>query len=237
MKSFLLLGQSNMAGRGDFEDVPSIYNNLCFMLRNGRWQPMSEPINPDRSVVEPFSKEGNLHSGRCLAASFADDFAKHYNEKVGLIPCADGGTSLEDWQVNGLLYDHAVMQAKLAMRTSQLIGILWHQGEAECSREERATTYIERFLPIINGIRCELGVYDIPVVLGELGHFVKDREKVPPYFDTVQEALNTLGKRYDMATASAEGLGCRPDGIHFHSAALRELGHRYFAAYRSIVRD
>lgn len=35
MKSFLLIGQSNMAGRGDFGEVPEIINNKCFMLRNG----------------------------------------------------------------------------------------------------------------------------------------------------------------------------------------------------------
>lgn len=37
MKSFLLIGQSNMAGRGDFGEVPDIKNKKCFMLRNGRF--------------------------------------------------------------------------------------------------------------------------------------------------------------------------------------------------------
>lgn len=36
MKSFLMLGQSNMAGRGDFGEVEEINNPLCHMLRNGR---------------------------------------------------------------------------------------------------------------------------------------------------------------------------------------------------------
>ena len=54
MKSFLLIGQSNMAGRGDFGEVPEIINPNCFMLRNGKWVPMSEPINPDRSIFNYF---------------------------------------------------------------------------------------------------------------------------------------------------------------------------------------
>ena len=66
MKAFLMIGQSNMAGRGDFGEVPPIENPNCFMLRNGRWIPMSEPINPDRSPFIYF------HSGIGLAASFAD---------------------------------------------------------------------------------------------------------------------------------------------------------------------
>ena len=35
MKSFLLIGQSNMAGRGFVHEVPSIYNERIEMLRNG----------------------------------------------------------------------------------------------------------------------------------------------------------------------------------------------------------
>ena len=50
MKSVLLIGQSNMAGRGDFGEVPEIQHPRCFMMRNGRWVTMSEPINPDRPV-------------------------------------------------------------------------------------------------------------------------------------------------------------------------------------------
>ena len=52
--SFLMMGQSNMAGRADFNEVEKIENSLCFMLRMGNWVEMSEPINVDR---------GGLHSG------------------------------------------------------------------------------------------------------------------------------------------------------------------------------
>lgn len=34
--SFLLIGQSNMAGRGDLADVAPIENKQCRMLRMGR---------------------------------------------------------------------------------------------------------------------------------------------------------------------------------------------------------
>ena len=51
MKSILLVGQSNMAGRGYLDAVPTVYNENAFMLRNGRWQLMTEPIHFDRSVA------------------------------------------------------------------------------------------------------------------------------------------------------------------------------------------
>ena len=85
--SFLLIGQSNMAGRGDIGQVKPIRNPLCYMLRMGRWQPMCEPVNPDRAIFE-----GRFRSGISLAASFADEYARAYQRPVGLIPCADRRT-------------------------------------------------------------------------------------------------------------------------------------------------
>ena len=83
--SFLLIGQSNMAGRGLLNEAETIDTAHIKILRNGRWQPMFRPINPDR----PFS-------GVNLAESFAEQYAQAYGVDVGLIPCADGGTALSN---------------------------------------------------------------------------------------------------------------------------------------------
>ena len=56
---------------------------------------------------------------------------------VGLICCADGGTEPDQWQPGEPLFDHAVYQAKLAMRSSQITGVLWHQGESDCCCHQR----------------------------------------------------------------------------------------------------
>ena len=77
--SFLMIGQSNMAGRGCMDDVSRIENPDLFMLRNGRWQPMCPPVNPDR----PFS-------GISLAESFADAYQKDYDGREHK-PDARGG--------------------------------------------------------------------------------------------------------------------------------------------------
>lgn len=37
VQSILMIGQSNMAGRGAIKDVEPIKNGKCFMLRMGRW--------------------------------------------------------------------------------------------------------------------------------------------------------------------------------------------------------
>lgn len=231
MKSFLLIGQSNMAGRGEFVEVPEIINSKCFMLRNGKWVPMSEPINPDRSIFNYF------HSGRGLSASFADEYAKYFNEDVGLIPCADGGTKLSQWMPGEILYDNAVNNAKLAQRTSEIVGILWHQGENDSHFEEDANTYQQRFTEMITRLRKDLGNEKLPVIVGELGRFAASYQNGKlKYMDIVNEALRTMPFVIEnCGFASSEGLTDRGDSIHFNSVSYRIFGKRYFNEYLNVV--
>ncbi len=232
MKSFLMLGQSNMAGRGDFGEVEEITNPLCKMLRNGRWQPMREPINPDRAIF------GYYHSGVGLAASFADEYAKRFEEPVGLIPCADGGTSISEWQPGELLFDNAISNARLAQRTSEIVGILWHQGENDCVSLQNVAQYREKFNRTISGVITQLGLpASVPVVIGELGDFVDKWEGGRfRYVNELNPVLKSLAEESpSRAFVSVQGLTCKYDGIHFNSASYRELGKRYFKAYLGIL--
>lgn len=230
MSSILMVGQSNMAGRGDLGQVKPIRNLLCYMLRMGRWQPMCEPVNPDRGIFE-----GRYRSGVSLAASFADSFARHYQSPVGLIPCADGGTEISQWMPGELLYDHAVMQTKLAQRTSQLRAIIWHQGESDCLQDAAVSAYRERFLRMITSLRKDLGTETVPVILGELPWQLTQKVNTQGREKKLNAILRELAREVPhCAIASSEGLTMKPDGLHFDSEACREFGRRYFEAYLSI---
>ncbi len=234
MKSFLLIGQSNMAGRGDFGEVKPIRNPKCLMLRNGRWQPMNEPICFDRGI-EPVGKFG-FHSGVSLAASFADRASEYFNDYVGLIPCAEGNTSITEWQSGELLFDHAIALTKLAMRTSTLSGILWHQGENDSVSEISANNYYSLFMKMYNSLFDSLGIGKIPFIVGELGEFTANYPPAPcKYYKTVNASLHRIANEIPYgAIATAWGLTCRCDSVHFDSKSLRILGVRYFEAYKKV---
>lgn len=233
MKVFLMLGQSNMAGRGDPREVAPLSAKHTFVLRNGKWQSMTEPINFDRPIC--FEGKMGTNSGIGPAASFARAFADFYGEDTGLVPCAEGGSSLDDWAPGGQLFLNACFQAKLAANVGELTGILWHQGEAECSDKEKAGSYAERFLHIMSELNKFLGT-DLDIVVGELGEFFKRHPGKPQYVDTVNQALHTLAEEHDnIAIASSEGLADRGDLLHFSAEAQREFGRRYFEAYREMI--
>lgn len=224
MDSVLMIGQSNMAGRGDMTDVPPIRDPHCFMLRNGRWQPMREPINPDRPIFE-----GRYRSGVSLGASFAQSYARHFESNIGMIPCADGGTALAEWMPGQLLYDHALLQTKLAMRTSRLKAILWHQGESDSHDPRLVESYAQRFLAMITTLRREVG--EVPVILGQLHPGIV--AQVPSaQVDRMNGIFAELAMQLPgCAVAKAADLTLKPDKLHFDATSCRELGKRYFQAY------
>ena len=224
--SFLLIGQSNAAGRGFLTEAAPLDNceGKLKVLRNGRWQGMFRPVNPDRSF-----------SGTC----FAESFAKAYYEdnpdvEVGIIPCADGGTSLSQWMPGELLFDNAVFCAKLAMRTSHLVGILWHQGEGDCAFD-RYKDYCERFKIMTEKLRSELNLPEIPIIVGGLGDFLVNHpsnESLKNY-KFVNEQLKKAAEDCEkMGYASAEGLKSNPDNLHFCVEALDEFGLRYYEQFK-----
>ncbi len=229
MDSFLMIGQSNMAGRGDLGDVKEINNPRCFMLRCGRWVTMSDPVNPDRGIC------GEFASGVSLASSFADAYANAGGCDTGLIPCAYGGTGISEWQPGELLFDHALMMAKLAQRTSEMKGILWHQGENDCISEELYNTYPEKFLRTMKALRREFP--DIPVIIGEISWDIDcdrwnvTKERIQKFNKRLPILAENLG---NCKVVSSKGLTLRNDGIHFDSKSQRIFGKRYFEMYMSL---
>ena len=228
--SFLLIGQSNMAGRGFLADAEPIDTNgdKIFVLRNGRWQVIFRPVNPDRRF-----------SGTCLAESFAKAYSEdHPDVNVGIIPCADGGTKLDQWCEGSVLFDNAVACARLAMRSSRLTGILWHQGESDCD-DALYPLYLEKITAIMRALRRELGAEEVPLIVGGLGDYLANCQAMAGLatnYPRVNEALVRFADETPCtAFASAEGLTSNPDQLHFNHASLMEFGRRYYAAFKTVA--
>ena len=226
MYSFLLVGQSNMAGRGYPQDVEKTPSGGIYVLRNGRWWPMYVPVNPDR-----------VTAGINLAESFAVRFLQdHPGDTVGLIPCADGGTCLDQWMPGEVLYDHAVMMAGLAQRSSTLCGILWHQGESDC-HDDRYPLYEDKCSLILESLRKDVGAPEVPVLLGGLGEYLLENPN-PRYQNSVHinRTLQLMAEKLPaFGYVSPAGLKSNPDLLHFSAAALREFGNRYYDCWLGLA--
>lgn len=220
---YLLIGQSNMAGRGNIEAQDTITDPNVFMLNKAdEWVPAKSPLHFDKSIA-----------GTGLGLTFGKIIAGKSKRKIGLIPCAVGGTSVSMWMPGAYdkvtkthPYDDAIRRTKVALKSGQLKGILWHQGEGDSSKE-RAVKYEQRFDSLILNLQNDLSVdiSYIPVVVGELGRFYCERNSGGKQINLVLKHIAETHK--NMALVSSKGLVHKGDSVHFDAASQRELGKRY----------
>ena len=220
---YLLMGQSNMAGRGKIgaEDKAPHPRVLLFTLQNN-WEPAVEPVTQDKPAML------GVGPGLAFGKTMADNDP---GVTIGLVPCAVGGTPLKRWERGGDLYSNAVQRARLAMREGTLKGIIWHQGESDSGTATNANSYGDRLSRMIQDIRADLGTPDLPVVVGQIGEFLYDRgPEHAPYARVVNAALAALPEKTPAtACAPSKGLKDKGDQLHFDAPSQRELGRRYAA--------
>ncbi|HEY6170552.1 MAG TPA: sialate O-acetylesterase [Verrucomicrobiae bacterium] len=225
---YLLIGQSNMAGRGALDDeTKSPHPRVVKFTKENSWAPAVEPLHFDKPVA-----------GVGLGSSFARAMAEaNPAATIGLIPCAVGGTPLERWSKGGDLYQQALVRARLAMKDGELKGILWHQGENDAGKKETAETYAARLAKMVKDLRADLGVGDVPFVAGKLGEFLARKTKSgdDALWPVVNEQIASLPKLApNCGVAESTGLKHKGDAVHFDTPSLREFGKRYAEAMRKL---
>ncbi|MGV8090397.1 MAG: sialate O-acetylesterase [Mangrovibacterium sp.] len=236
LQLYLLIGQSNMAGRGVLEAQDTIAPERVLTLsKDLEWVPAKDPIHFDKSIA-----------GTSLGRTFGIEMAKTDKDAViGLIPCAVGGTPIDAWTPGAFdpntrthPWDDMVTRVQFALQYGEIKGILWHQGEGDCG-SEKSIVYEEKLTSLIGRLRQLTGDPHTPFVCGELGRFFivrhrKEDSKSGPA-DRVVEALRTVS-RHDRfaACVSSKGLTDKGDGTHFDSRSLREFGQRYARAMKKI---
>ncbi|QDU91439.1 Carbohydrate acetyl esterase/feruloyl esterase precursor [Pirellulimonas nuda] len=220
---YLLIGQSNMSGRGEMSPSDRLPVAGVYVLdSDNHWKQAAHPLHFDKPKI----------AGVGLGIDFATQMRmSDPSVTIGLVPCAVGGTSLKQWSKGGELYEAAVARTKHAEQHGVLRGILWHQGEGDCG-EKSASTYAQRLARLIADLRSDLGQPTLPFVLGEIGEFrvgVKGRSDL-----VIEQQQSVPGLVEHTACVSAEGLGHKGDFSHFDAEALREFGRRYAAEMQSL---
>ena len=131
MDLYLLIGQSNMAGRGRIKPEDVETNKDLFTLnKDGEWTLARDPLHFDKPTMV------GTGLGKTFGLAMLE---KQPSRQIGLIPCAVGGSPIDAWQPGAYYkptrsypYDDAIRRAKAAMKSGKLKGILWHQGESDC---------------------------------------------------------------------------------------------------------
>lgn len=224
---FLLMGQSNMKGRGVMPEEPKHDPRLRMMhLTDDRWYLARHPLHliGDAKTFEGFDNAG-VGPGLSFAETVA---AQDKSAAIGLVPCAKGGSSIKLWAKGAKLYEDALRRAKLALQTTapvkaRIRGVLWLQGEANANAQE-LPIHAEKLRAMIDALRADLGQPDLPFIACTIGEMKDD-----PNLKAMNEILLALPKSVPhTACVDARELKTNiGDNVHFDTAAQNEIGKRF----------
>jgi hypothetical protein len=258
---YLLFGQSNMAGGGSgipfggagpsdtviaadcdtstrvkvlaFCDCNAGYSADCKQFSGGRTQDQWYTAFPPLHICAEGISPGDWFAKKLLDSIRSDI-------KIGLIPCALSGMSLNvffkggsnfnvpTWAhptlVNGSPYAWMLARCKLAQQTGVIKGFLLHQGESGAGSPP-ALSWVAMATAIFDSLKRDLGLPNpFTVVVGEL--------RQDNYAGFNSQNVDVLASQYpNCGLASSAGLAVQSDdGFHFAAAGMRELGRRYALA-------
>ncbi len=165
---YLLVGQSNMAGRGVVEAQDQKPHPRVLMLsRDGAWVPAVDPMHFDKPSA-------GVGLGKTFGAIIAE---AHPGGPTGLPPCAVGGSPFDPGTpgvfspaTKSHTWDDMAKRLEVALKSGTVKGILWHQGESD-SLPELAPAYEAKLHDLIQRLRAAVKNPDVPFIAGQMGKF------------------------------------------------------------------
>jgi hypothetical protein len=210
---YLLIGQSNMAGRAKMEKADTEPIERCFLLNaDDAWEPATNPLNRHSTIRKGLGMQ-KIGPGASFAQAMAE---KNPEITIGLVVNAKGGTKIGQWKRGTKFYTEAVRRTQAARKSGTLKGIVWHQGESDGGAPEG---YLDALAQLIADLRKDLGVADLPFVAGQVKDLPAINDQIAKLPDTVEHT----------AFISSEGLKTT-DRWHFDAPSVRLMGERYAEA-------
>jgi Carbohydrate esterase, sialic acid-specific acetylesterase len=239
----VLMGQSNMSGRGTLASpgAPQPHGNIYEFNKDYRWCPAREPLGTRPHEVDWVATDGGTGVGPGLA------FARALLERdptlrIGLIQCARGASTIEDWQPSlsqNSLYGACLKRICAASSYGVVEAVLFSQGESDADdprlypgRILSPVDWGAKFGVIVEALRRELGRPELPVIYAQLGKYAGTASM--PGWDTVRQQQAAV-KLPGVTMIRTEDFPLQPDG-HFSTESNVELGRRFAIAYLNSVK-
>lgn len=182
---YLLIGQSNMAGRGTMiEEDKRPLSNVWILNQKGEVVPAVNPLNQYSTIRKELSMQ-QINPGN----SFSQEIVKQVGRKVLLVVNARGGSSISEWEKGNKqtpFYAEAVRRCKEAQRYGTLRAILWHQGESDSAHPEN---YLDQLGNMVSHLRKDLKAKAVPFIAGEIAPWHKNASRFNPMIRTISTRI------------------------------------------------
>lgn len=235
---FLLIGQSNMKGRGVMPAEP--YQDPQIIMLHKRTDEWFQARHPLHHVGDPNDFTGSDNAGVGPGLAFAKTLAKAQpTTRIALVPCAVGGSRIAKWQKGQHLYEEAVRRAKLALEQgpkgkTRLAGALWLQGESDSGTPERIAKYAADLKQMIADLRAGTGVADLAFVACTIGELKAGTKEVRAKINAILLDLPNQVKNTACVDSRefAKDIG---DAVHFDTPTQVRHGELFAREWLGLV--
>ena len=219
MDLYLLIGQSNMAGRAPIVRRDEGVIKRCFLL-NGedKFEPAKNPLNRYSTIRKGLNMQ-KMNPGYSFSKAMLKQDPKM---TIGLVVNAKGGSSIMQWTLDDKFYQEALRRMKAAMEKGKLRGVLWHQGETDHKDPE----YLDKLRELVKNLRKDLKFPKLPFFAGQ----VNNAKKVNDHIAKLSSKVPYTG------VVKSDGLTAM-DRWHFDTKSMKILGERYAAEILKIQRE
>ncbi len=247
-------GQSNMQGSGNlsgaFANPPS---TLRVYYMTNRWGTAKEPVTfpsiakaPVHTTLcglkkpNPSNWKNPIAKGTGPCISFLNEMQIATGVPQGLIACAHGGTTMEQWDPKRKKEgDESLYGAMLnrVLRNGGLVsGMIWYQGCSD-AQAERIPLFEKRMKEFVKAVRRDFAFPDMPFVQVQIARLVSFSNDAPELWTALREIQRTLpSKIRNLLTVPTIDLEL-DDCIHLSGEGQQILGKRLAGAMQCLRGD
>ncbi|HUQ91048.1 MAG TPA: sialate O-acetylesterase [Bryobacteraceae bacterium] len=243
---WVLGGQSNMEGVGNLIDVEPPHGLVHSFDQSDQWGLAQEPLHNLPGAADRVhwrkNKEGialrlegtalaefiaNRKKGAGLGLAFAAEMVRRTGVPIGLLPCAHGGTSMDQWspdlrdKAGDSLYGATIRRVKLA--GGKVRGMLWYQGESDAN-PNAASGFQAKFERLVAAFRSDLGDPGMRFYYVQVGRYVNSQNQLE--WNEVQEMQRKAEKTIPQSGMVASVDLSLDDAIHIGTRDQKRLGRR-----------
>ena len=243
---WVLAGQSNMEGHGDLLDVQPPSPMVRSFDMADRWRQAEEPLHTVVSAVDPVHWPlnaqnqperltgqqledylANRKKGAGLGLPFAVEMFARTGVPIGLIPCAHGGTSMDQWNPGWKDREGESLYGSMFRRVEaaggHVRGVLWYQGESDANPKAEPG-FRAKFENFVKTVRSDLGQPELPFYYVQIGRHI-DATNAAEWNGIQLDQLRAEGEIPHSGMVAAIDLQL-DDTIHVGTEDLKRLGHR-----------
>lgn len=228
---WILAGQSNMEGIGLLKDALKPNPQVRAFYMDDRWATAKDPIhNLYQAVDEVHGKaERPKHVGVGPGVGFGQRMHELSGVPQGLISCAHGGTSMDQWnpslkKMKGKSF-YGAMIRRFHKNGGKVAGVVWYQGESDAT-PEAYKDYTPKMKKLVASIRRDFDDKNLPFIMVQIASVHRETSETAKYWNSIQDQeLKLMDKIDRLITVPAIDLSL-DDAIHLSGVDQARLGRR-----------